>query len=169
MKTQERRQRLLQLLNSEQPRKGTELAALLGVSRQVIVQDVAVMRAAGVNILATPQGYLLPDVNNRSRRIFPCLHGFEAIERELQVIVDCGGKVIDVIVEHPLYGEIRGYLMIASRFDVQKFIGDLKESGAQPLYTLTESGVHLHTVEAPREEVLDIIAEKLAQEGFLIK
>ncbi|CEP68549.1 Transcription repressor NadR [Moorella glycerini] len=169
MKASERRQRIIELLDNNQPRKGTELAALLGVSRQVIVQDVAVLRAAGVNILATPQGYLLPGPDTRCRRTFACQHDLAGLERELQIMVDYGGKVIDVVVEHPLYGEIRGYLMLASRYDVQKFVADLKASGAKPLYTLTGSGVHLHTVEAAREDILDIIAAHLAKAGFLLE
>ncbi|WP_258360676.1 transcription repressor NadR [Moorella sulfitireducens (nom. illeg.)] len=169
MKASERRQRILELLGNNLPRKGTELATLLGVSRQVIVQDVAVLRAAGCNILATPQGYLLPGTDTRLRRIFACQHDLAGLERELQIIVDCGGKIIDVVVEHPLYGEIRGYLMIASRYDVQKFVSDLKASGARPLYTLVGGGAHLHTVEAAGEDILDRIAGNLAREGILLE
>lgn len=169
MKANKRRQRILELLDNKQPRKGTELAGLLGVSRQVIVQDVAVLRAGGVNIIATPQGYLLPGPGTYCRRTFACQHDLAGLERELQIMVDYGGKVIDVIVEHPLYGEIRGYLMLASRYDIQKFVIGLKESGARPLYVLTGNGVHLHTVEAPEEKILDIIEANLARAGFLLE
>ncbi|MDN5344245.1 MAG: uncharacterized protein PWQ18_356 [Clostridia bacterium] len=169
MKASERRQRILQLLDNNLPHKGTELARTLGVSRQVIVQDVAVLRATGVNILATPQGYLLPGPDNLCRRTFACQHDLAGLEQELQIMVDYGGKVIDVVVEHPLYGEIRGYLMISSRYDVQKFVTGLMKSGARPLYVLTGNGVHLHTVEARGEEILDTIAANLARAGFLLE
>lgn len=169
MKTKERRQKILELLDNNLPQKGTDLAAALGVSRQVIVQDIAVLRAAGVNILATPQGYLLPGQEISCRRTLACRHDLAGLEQELLLIVDHGGKVIDVIVEHPLYGEIRGYLMLSSRYEVQKFVTDLKASDARPLYTLTGNGVHLHTVEASRQELLDTIEDRLARAGFLLK
>ncbi len=169
MKANERRQKILELLDRDQPRKGTELAGILGVSRQVIVQDVAVLRAAGAGILATPQGYLRPGPEKRCQRTFACQHDMDGLAEELQIMVDYGGRVIDVVVEHPLYGEIRGYLMLASRYDVQKFVADLKASGARPLYTLTGSGAHLHTVEAANDDILAIIAAKLARAGFLLE
>jgi len=169
MKTRERRQRILELLDNNLPHKGTDLAATLDVSRQVIVQDIAVLRAAGVNILATPQGYLRPRQEDTCRRTFPCRHDLAGLEKELLLMVDYGGKVIDVIVEHPLYGEIRGYLMLSSRYDVQKFVTNLASSGARPLYTLTGKGVHLHTVEASGEDILDRIEDRLSRAGFLLK
>lgn len=169
MKADERRQKILQILDNNIPHKGTDLAKALGVSRQVIVQDVAVLRASGCNILATPQGYLLPGLDSRCWRTFACQHDLIGLQRELEIITDFGGKVIDVVVEHPLYGEIRGYLMIASRHEVQKFVTNLKKSGARPLYTLTGSGIHLHTVEAISEDILDAIQNSLAKAGILLE
>jgi len=169
MNARERRQKILKLLDNNIPNKGIDLANRLGVTRQVIVQDVAVLRAAGYNILATPQGYLLPVREECCRRTFACQHNLTGLERELQIIVDLGGKVIDVTVEHPLYGEIKGYLMIGSRYEVQKFVAEMQKSGARPLYTLTGNGVHLHTVEAESEDILDEIAKSLAKENILLE
>ncbi|MDK2820623.1 MAG: uncharacterized protein PWP31_588 [Clostridia bacterium] len=169
MKTEERRRKIKELLNSKVPQTGNNLAEILGVSRQVIVQDIAVLRAAGVEILATPQGYLLPGSSDCFKRTFACRHDLEGLEKELILMVDYGGKVIDVSIEHPMYGELRGYLMLSSRYDVQKYVRDLQNSGAQPLYTLTDSGVHLHTVEASSRQILDNIESALAKEGFLLE
>lgn len=168
----ETRRRQLQAILAEStgPVTGGELARRLGVSRQVIVQDVALLRAQGQTVLATPQGYLLSgdDPQPLYRRTFAVSHSSEELEQELNTIVDCGGRVIDVTVEHPLYGELKGLLMVASRRDVQEFMSKLQQSGAAPLSLLT-SGVHLHTVEALSQEVLDRIQESLASLGFLIR
>lgn len=169
MKAAERRERILDILRRGEPVTGSELARQLGVSRQVIVQDVAILRAGGSGILATPQGYLLPSFEEGCRRTFACRHDLGGLEEELLIIVDNGGKVIDVVVEHPLYGELRGYLMLASRREVHEFISKLKNSGAKPLYTLTDNGVHLHTVVAASEAVLETIEQGLAEAGILLK
>lgn len=169
MKINERRQKILEMLDKNIIYKGAELANKLGVSRQVIVQDVAVLRAAGYNILATPQGYLLPGPEKRCQRTFACQHDLPGLQRELEIITDFGGKVVDVVVEHPLYGEIRGYLMITSRFEVQRFIAELKKNDALPLYVLTGRGVHLHTVEAESESRLDSIQQALLAAGILLE
>lgn len=170
-KTQERRQEILRLLAEGQPLTGQELARQFGVSRQVIVQDIAVLRAGGTDIISTPQGYLLAPFmrpETVKQRLIACRHDLEGMRRELYIIVDCGGKVVDVIVEHPVYGELRGYLMLASRRDVDRFWSRLTNSGAQPLYTLTSTGVHLHTITADDEQVLNEIEAALAEEGLLI-
>jgi transcriptional regulator of NAD metabolism len=170
MSGEARRQQIQVILaENESPVTGGELARRFGVSRQVIVQDVALLRAQGHTIIATPQGYLLSRDNPRllHRRTFAVSHGARELEQELNAIVDCGGRVIDVTVEHPLYGELRGLLMVASRREVEEFIVKLRTSGAAPLSLLT-SGVHLHTVEALSPEVLDRIQERLETLGFLV-
>ncbi|NLL19467.1 MAG: transcription repressor NadR [Clostridia bacterium] len=170
MSGEARRQQIQVILaENESPVTGGELARRFGVSRQVIVQDVALLRAQGHTILATPQGYLLSRDNPQPlhRRTFAVSHGAQELEQELNAIVDCGGRVIDVTVEHPLYGELRGLLMVSSRREVEEFITKLRTSGAAPLSLLT-SGVHLHTVEALSPEVLDRIQEKLEALGFLV-
>lgn len=166
-----RREKLLRLLReATSPLTGTELAARFNVSRQVIVQDIAILRSAGQKILATPQGYVLPPLpgENWVRRTIACQHNREDIEKELGIVVDHGGRVLDAAVEHPLYGELRGNLMISNRRDVRFFTSQLKESGANPLLALT-GGIHLHTIEAPDEDVMNEILRELEKEGFLVR
>lgn len=169
MKALERREKILKMLKVGEPITGGELARRLGVSRQVIVQDMAILRASGAEILATPQGYVLAPVEEGYRRTFACRHDMAGMEQELLIIVDNGGRVLDVVVEHPIYGELRGYLMLSSRREVYEFLKNLNRSGAKPLYTLTEHGVHLHTVTAAKEEALEAIELALTKEGILLE
>ncbi|SHK41054.1 hypothetical protein SAMN02745883_01980 [Caminicella sporogenes DSM 14501] len=170
--TDERRDKILDVLNSiNEPITGSELAKIFNVSRQVIVQDIAVLRAKGINILATSNGYYIPKPiqNNDNIRTIVCSHsGYKSIEEELKILIDMGAKVLDVIVMHPVYGEIRCPLMIKSRYDLGKFIEKVKDAKAEPLSSLT-GGEHIHTIEIPNEKVYDIILKKLDEKGFLIK
>lgn len=170
MDSESRRRQLRQLLQeAKETVTGTELANHFQVSRQVIVQDIAILRAGGEKIIATPQGYLLPHLLSRDKatRTFACCHQYEDIEAELQTMLDMGGKVIDVVVEHPLYGELRGLLMLKEKSDLTEFMENLRVTKAQPLLALT-GGVHLHTVEAASEDNLDRIAAALEKAGFLL-
>ena len=152
-----------------EPMQGSEIAAHFRVSRQCVVQDVAILRAAGTEILATPQGYRLPENGLRSvRAILACRHAPERTEEELQILVDHGVHVLDVMVEHPLYGELRGPLMIRSRLDLQDFLNKVRQTKAMLLLSLT-GGIHLHTVEAAREELITRARAKLRERGFLLK
>ena len=129
MEAKERRILLLERLKAaKEPLTGTWLAKELGVSRQIIVSDFAILRAAGNVIYATPQGYLLPHVENTKtlRATLACKHMQEKVDEELSIIVDNGGKVIDVIVEHSLYGELKANLMIGSRREIGEFLHKLK-------------------------------------------
>lgn len=151
------------------PVRGSELAQHFDVSRQCIVQDIAILRAAGAEILATPRGYRLPETSKlEHREILACDHPPERTEEELHILVDHGVKVLDVIVEHPLYGELRGSLMIESRADVQDFLQQVRTKKASLLSSLT-GGVHLHTVEAHRAEMVARAKTKLRDRGFLLK
>lgn len=167
----ERREEILRLLSlADDPIKGTDLSEKLGVSRQVIVQDIAILRARGESIIATPQGYMVPKSNENRRLIktIACTHQNNAeLEEELKIIVDLGGKIIDVIVEHPLYGEIKSQLQIGSRYDLDLFVKSLKTTKAEPLASLT-AGVHLHTIEVDDEKTFRIIKEKLREKNYLI-
>jgi hypothetical protein len=168
----ERRKNILNLLKSNTgPIIGADLAERFGVSRQVIVQDIAILRAAGEDIIATPRGYIVPNRQETTflKKTLVCEHHTcNEIEDELTTIVDLGGRIIDVIIEHPIYGEKRGLLMISSRQDVKDFMKSLKEYGAQPLSSLT-GGVHLHTVEVRDEECFNRIKNALDKKGYLIK
>ena len=171
MESTERRSEILNSLKQlEKPIKGTELAEKFGVSRQVIVQDIALLRAKGEDILATPQGYIVLKKEKAANivRTIACKHtGYKEIEDELTTVVDMGGKVLDVIVEHPLYGEIKSPLMISSRLDVEEFMKNLKATNAEPLSSLT-GGVHIHSIEAKDEETLEKIKAGLGKKGYLI-
>lgn len=167
----ERRERILEVLNnSNKPIKGTQLSEKFGVSRQVIVQDIALLRARGENILATPQGYMVPKLYEENKLVkkIVCKHkGYDEIEDELKTIVDMGGKALDVIVDHPVYGEIKSPLEIGSRMDLKEFINNLIETNAEPLSSLTE-GIHIHTIEVKDEKSFKKIKESLRKKGYLI-
>lgn len=167
---EDRRSRILSWMQRHRsPVRGSELAQHFDVSRQCIVQDIAILRAAGSEILATPRGYRLPDAFKLGHReILACDHSPERTEEELNILVDHGVKVIDVIVEHPLYGELRGSLMIESRADVQDFLQQVRAKKASLLSSLT-GGVHLHTVEAHRAEMVARAKAHLREQGFLLK
>nr|WP_092075037.1 transcription repressor NadR [Dendrosporobacter quercicolus]NSL50002.1 transcription repressor NadR [Dendrosporobacter quercicolus DSM 1736]SDN28240.1 hypothetical protein SAMN04488502_11650 [Dendrosporobacter quercicolus] len=170
METQERRALLLAKLKAaDKPLTGTVLARELGVSRQIIVGDIAIIRASGVAVYATPQGYIIPaDLTTAISATIACRHERDELEQELAIIIDHGGKIRDVIVEHPLYGEIRANLMLRSRRELDEFLVRLAESGAKPLSIVT-SGTHLHTIEVPNEKVLASIEEELRKQGILLE
>jgi uncharacterized protein len=166
----QRRRRIVAWMRSHgAPIRGGELARHFRVSRQCVVQDVAILRAGGEDIVATPRGYRLPKgVGRRHRAILASRHAPERTEEELQILVDHGVKILDVMVEHPLYGELRGSLMIESRADVQDFLGQVSSSHASLLSSLT-GGVHLHTIEASRPEMISRAKARLRARGFLLK
>jgi uncharacterized protein len=165
-----RRRRIVAWMRSHGgPIRGGELAKHLRVSRQCLVQDVAILRASGEEIEATPRGYRLPkEMGRRHRAILACRHAPERTEEELQILVDHGVKILDVIVEHPVYGELRGSLMLESRADVQDFLRQVVATHAAMLSSLT-GGVHLHTVEASRPEMISRAKARLRARGFLLK
>jgi uncharacterized protein len=152
-----------------EPIRGGELARRFHVSRQCLVQDIAILRAGGEQIEATPRGYHLPEAAKRKHRaILACKHAPERTQEELEILVDHGVKVLDVIVEHPVYGELRGSLMLESRADVQDFLAQVSSSHASLLSSLT-GGVHLHTVEASRPGLIARARARLRARGILLK
>ena len=163
--TQRREKILEQLKAASGPISASQLASRFGVSRQVIVQDVALLRANGEDIQATASGYLLQDAALCSR-VFKSYHSDEDTARELTLCVDLGGCVKDIFVYHRAYGVIRGELNIRSRLDVQRFLDDVP-SGKSTLLKNTTSGYHYHTVTADSEEILDLIQQALMDHGFL--
>lgn len=170
MEGKHRREKLIALLQqADAPVSGTDLAKHLGVSRQVIVQDIALLRAVDKNILSTNKGYVLhvpEQANGGVNRSFAVSHTTEQIQDELYTIVDYGGKVLDVVVEHDIYGQITVDLILCNRLDVDEFIERIEMSKSRPLKVLTD-GEHWHTVEAVSEKVLDKIEEKLREKGYL--
>jgi len=128
-----RREQLLAILEEAQrPISGHELADRLGVSRQVVVQDFALLRASGHDVLATPRGYVLPHRDAAVRAVLATRHDRNHTEEELTIMVDHGLKVLDVIVEHAVYGELRGSLMMTSRDDVREFAQRIEAGERDP-------------------------------------
>ena len=169
----QRRETILQLLRQISDGgaiSASALAAKLGVSRQIVVGDIALLRASGEEILATPRGYLLQNTDNGGlRRTIACKHhSGDAMARELYAIVDNGGEVLDVIVEHPVYGQISGALKLRSRYDVTAFLEKVERYRAQPLSALTD-GIHLHTVFCRDEETFLRITQALQEQGILLE
>lgn len=162
-----RRQQLLDYLRkSGEPVSGSRLAEVFQVSRQVVVQDIALLRAGQQEILSTNKGYLLTS-ETAARHIVKVCHQDGEIEQELNTIVDFGGCVVDVFIHHKVYGTLRAELMIRSRNQVRAFLADLKSGKSSPLKNIT-SGYHYHTIEADSEETLKLIEEELARLGFLV-
>lgn len=170
MEGTERRTKILELLETEkEPVSGTALAKRFGVSRQIIVQDIALLRATNRNIISTNKGYMIygNQAGKKCRRILAVKHSNEQTREELYLIADLGGTVLDVIVEHDVYGQITADLMLSSRKDVDEFMNRLLGSQSRPLKVLTED-VHYHTVEADSEEILDAIVRTLKEKGYLL-
>lgn len=169
MEGKERREKLLMILNdANAPIQGSELAKQLGVTRQVIVQDIALLRAVNKNILSTTKGYILYcQEPKKANRCFYVKHSTEQIEDELSSIVDFGGKILDVIVSHAIYGTIEADLIISNKQDVVDFVNKVNQKQTVPLKELT-GGNHYHTVEADDERILDRIEAVLKEKGYLI-
>lgn len=162
-----RRKKIIEYMCAgQEPLSGTSLAESFGVSRQVIVQDVALLRAEGYDILSTNRGYILERPCTITR-VFKVCHTDADIEKELNCIVDLGGIVQDVFVNHKAYGRVSAQLNIASRRDVDLFIQAIKTGKSTPLKNVT-SNYHYHTVEAASKEILDEIEAALKKLGFLV-
>ena len=157
------------LKQADGPLSATALAGQFSVSRQIVVGDIALLRAAGVQINATPRGYVMAGAGKQDIRCtVACDHTSADMARELYLIVDNGGEVLDVVVEHPVYGELRGPLCLRSRYDVGEFLRRVEEAPAKPLSALTD-GLHLHTLSFPDRETRDRVVAALKQAGFLLE
>ena len=154
------------------PVTAAQFAKELSVSRQIIVGDVAILRASGLDILATPKGYIM---NSREETpeypftgIIACRHGSEQLRDELYTIVDFGAAVIDVTIEHAIYGEISAKLGLSSRYDVDQFVSKVEsEENSAPISSLT-GGIHLHSVGCRDRATFDMIKGALAKKDILI-
>ena len=166
MNAQQRRAHILERLEqSAQPVSATALAGELGVSRQIIVGDVALLRAGGADITATPRGYVVRRAAGLVRQV-AVQHRPEEMEGELNAMVDQGCTVLDVVVEHPVYGQLTAPLHASSRYDVEQFLDRCRRSGASPLSNLT-GGVHLHTISCPDGDAARRVEDSLRRLGFL--
>ena len=170
MNGQERRESILERLRGANgPVSAKILADDYAVTRQIIVADIALLRAAGHPIVAASRGYVMETAaDNGLTRHIVVKHGFDDIAKEFYAVVDNGGKVLDIIVEHTLYGRISADLRVASRYDADQFVARAKETGASPLSLLTE-GIHIHTVTVPDEETFERITRQLTELGILIE
>ena len=169
MKADERRNSIMEMLIREKKAiKGITLAESFNVTRQIIVKDIAILRAKGNNIIATPEGYMINDNNsNRVKSVIAVNHNDKGVIKELEIVVKYGGIIEDVIVEHPLYGEIKGILMIKNLNDLNKFKSSLEEINAKTLSALTNR-IHIHTISADSVENMELIKEELKENGFIL-
>ena len=168
MNGEQRRAQIIEIIkNSANPLSGTALAKLVNVSRQVIVQDMALIRANGIDIISTNRGYVIGD-SGKVSRVFKVRHNEEQVEEELNLFVDFGGIVKDVFVYHKVYNVLKADMNLKSRADVKKYLVELA-SGKSTLLMNVTSGYHYHTILADDEETLDLIQEELWTKGFLAK
>lgn len=171
MTGEERRMNILcKLQEADTPLSGTALAKAFHVSRQIIVQDIALMRAENHGILSTNKGYLLRSEkteNTQPKRVFFVKHSITQVLDEFKTVIELGGKILDVAVEHEIYGQIRVDLLIETEADAVDFYNKLLACKDNPLKVLTDD-CHYHTVAAPSEKLLDLIESDLQRKGVLI-
>ncbi|MDO5383045.1 MAG: transcription repressor NadR [Eubacteriales bacterium] len=168
MNGEERRERIIDILHkSEAPVSGVALANMLDVSRQVIVQDIALIRAKNIDIFSTNRGYVI-NGKKECTRIYKVIHSDDEVDTEFEAIIDLGGWVKDVFVYHKVYGVIKADLSIRSRKDIKEYIAEIK-SGKSSLLKNVTAGYHYHTIGAEDEKTLDLIQKELSNLGFLAK
>ena len=166
MKGEVRRKGILDRLSrSQKPVPAGALAEEFGVSRQIIVKDIARLREEGKEISALSRGYVLQN-KKRPSKVIKTIHSDEDVSRELNLIVDSGGCVDDVFVYHKFYNTVRAEMNIHTRKDVESFIKDITEGKSSLLKNIT-SGYHYHTISAENNETLELIMERLWEAGFL--
>ena len=168
MKANERRKEIVALLfANDSPVSGRVLSEKFGASRQIIVQDIAILKAEGHDIISTNRGYVLKS-SPAIERVFKLRHTSDQTADELTCIVDLGGTVVDVFVWHKVYGKIAAKMNIFSRLGVEHFMEGIKSGKSTELMNIT-SGYHYHTVRAESQQVLDDIANALEQRGYLVE
>lgn len=168
MKANERRSEILSCLgNAKQPVSAGALSAKFGVSRQVIVQDIAILRAEGCEVISTSRGYIV-DSDNRVERVIKCRHSLDELADEGEIIISLGGRVENIFVNHRIYGKISANLNLVTMTDVEELHRSLLAGASKPLMSVTD-GYHYHTVSADSEQTLDEIENKLREKGYLIE
>lgn len=167
MKGKERRKEIVTIIMAaEEPVSGSVLSEHFGVSRQIIVQDIAMLRAEGYDVLSTHQGYVITK-GPFAERVFKLRHTSEQTEDELTTIVTMGGTVVNVFVWHKVYGKVEANLNIFSERSIAQFMDGIKSGKSKELMHITE-GYHYHTVRADSEAVLDDIEKKLNEKGYIV-
>lgn len=168
MNSIERRENILEfLLQTNNPIKGNEIAEKYKVTRQVIVKDIAILRAEGNSIIATPDGYIINRNNGKIKTIIAVNHTEDQMFDEMATIVKFGGIIEDVIVEHPIYGEIKGMLMVTNQNELEKFCSSYRSQKAKLLSVLT-NGIHLHTIAAESKDNIELIINELKRKNYII-
>lgn len=168
MKASERRSEILSFLyNAKQPVPAGALSAKFGVSRQVIVQDIAILRAEGGAVTSTSRGYVV-DAENRVKRVIKCRHTLDGLIDEGRIIISNGGRVEDIFVNHRVYGKISANLNLNTMTDVEELYRSLVSGASKPLMSVTD-GYHYHTVTTDSEEDMDRIERSLREAGTLIE
>lgn len=170
MNAEQRRNLIVEKLkNLAVPVCATSLAEEFGVTRQIIVADIALLRASGYAIRAEHKGYIMdkPD-NSVITKMIAVKHSKDCVTDELYAVVDNGGKVLDVVVEHSVYGKISAELNISSRYDADRFVEKINLTGANPLSLLTH-GIHIHTIAVENEESFERIKTKLTEMEIFIE
>ncbi len=166
MKSAERRKSIASLLMaSDVAISGGELSEKFGVSRQIIVQDIASLRERGYEIISTHYGYVIKK-SPLVERVFKLKHSTEETAEELSLIVELGGIVADVFVSHKVYGKISVPLGIATKEHVEQFIEGVRTGKSTELMNIT-GGYHYHTVRAETKDVLDKVEAALTEKGYI--
>ena len=167
MKVAERRKAIVNLLlGAEEPISGSELERKFDISRQIIVQDITVLKGTGYGILSTRQGYVMQK-SPLAERVFKVRHTTEQTEDELASIVDLGGTVVDVFVWHKVYGKIEATLNIFSPMHIKQFLEGVRTGQSTELMHVT-GGYHYHTVRADSEAILDKIEAMLTGKNYIV-
>lgn len=167
MKVAERRKAIVNLLlSAKEPISGSELAQKFDISRQIIVQDITVLKGTGYEILSTSQGYVMHR-SPLAQRVFKVRHTTEQTEDELSCIVDLGGTVVDVFVWHKVYGRINVPLNIFSKMHIKQFLEGVRTGQSTELMHIT-GGYHYHTIRADSEAALDRIEAALTERNYIV-
>ena len=168
-RARERREELVRLLRTaREPIVGAELARRVGVSRQMLTHDLTLLRLSGVDIMATRYGYMLRTPEPvQHRDVLQVQHDRGGMVEEMTILVDLGIRILDIGIDHPVYGPLRADLGISSRHDVGELVAHLEQTGAAPLCEIT-GGRHSHPVEAPRLDLLAKAREQLREHGYLM-
>lgn len=168
MKAHERRAEILSLIgNSQNPVAANFLSEKYSVSRQVIVQDIAILRAQGYGVISTNRGYVLGS-GLRAERVFKCRHTLQELVDESDIIISRGGRVEDITVNHRVYGKISARLELSTPRHAEELYRSLVSGASKPLMSVTD-GYHYHTVSAESEQTLDEIEDALRAAGYLIE
>jgi transcriptional regulator of NAD metabolism len=164
----ERRPELLRILReADHAITGSQLSSTLGVSRQAIVTDIAILRAAGEHIVGTPQGYLMEDAPGGFTAVIDCSHPPDRGREELEILLDRGIAVLDVGVKHSVFGELRAPILVETRADIDRYSERIIKAGEMPLSAITR-GIHSHTVRARNRDALDAAKRELGERGILL-